>query len=302
VSPAVRPISSLSALVSPPGGGLMGAVKGYFDESGDDGAPHNALAFCGYVCTHDGWEAFENEWRKALAENEAPYLHMKELQNPTGRLARFAGNENQERCKTLLMDLVSVIEKSKLVGVGSLIRLPDLREFNAKNELNLAPLPLVIYATMLELYRLHPDDTLELVVDRLDKPELTIAIAVEYASSHWSQDVSEVMSWLPLKGDNSFRNVLPIQAADFAAWEARKDHERKNEWWKNNKRGLDSDEWVSNETAWLQSQGKTWPDHRKSFSAILRAAKINAGVLDYDALCKIHEARRSVWSSESPTA
>jgi hypothetical protein len=87
------------------------------------------LAFCGYVCTIDGWKAFEDEWQKALDENGAPYLHMKELHDPKGPLARFAGKENQEACSKLLGDLIGVIAKSGLTCAGSLIRLPEPQLF-----------------------------------------------------------------------------------------------------------------------------------------------------------------------------
>ena len=93
------------------------AVRGYFDESGDDGAQYNALALCGYVCTIDGWKAFEKEWARVLSENGAPYLHMKELNNHTGPLSQFAGAENYERQGKLLSDLVTIIAKSGLIPI-----------------------------------------------------------------------------------------------------------------------------------------------------------------------------------------
>lgn len=277
----------------------MGAFKGYFDESGDDGAQHNALAFCGYVGTVDQWKDFEREWGKVLADNEAPYLHMKELNNPHGKLARFAGKENQDARKKLLGDLISVIAKSGFTCAGSLIRLPDLKDFNAEYKINLEALPLAIYATMGELYMLYPDAMLELIADRMDEPEKTIATAVEYSKSYVFYDASKNMSWLPLKGEQTFRNVLPIQAADFVAWEARKEHERKNGWWKEHKRGLSVNDWVMSQGMWLGRQGKSWPDQRKSFFELASAVKINAGVIDYDFLCKHHnEIRRGVWSKQ----
>lgn len=277
----------------------MGTFKGYFDESGEDEAPHNAVAFCGYVGTLDSWRNFESEWERALAENQAPYLRMKELQNPRGPLARFAGKENQVHCAKLLGDLIGVIARSGLTCAGSLIRLPDLKEFNAEYRMNLEALPLAIYATMGELYQLYPDDTLELIADRLDEPEKTFATAVEYSKSYVFYDASEKVRWSSLKGEHTFRNIRPIQAADFVAWEARKEHERKDGWWRHHKRGLAAENWHISEGMWLGRQGKPWPNHRRSFFELASAAEIHAGVIDYDFLCKHHrEIRRGVWTKE----
>jgi hypothetical protein len=295
-----RSIVDWSALVTPPGGALMGAFKGYFDESGQDAPAHNALAFCGYVTTIDGWKAFEDAWDAALKANGAPYLHMKELHDPKGPLAKFAGKENQDACKNLLADLIKVIATSSLTCAGSLVRLPDLREFNAEYEMNLEALPLAMYATMGELHMLYPLDTLELICDRLDDAERIIAKGVEYSASFVRYNASENMRWSSLKGQHSFRNVLPIQAADFVAWEARKEHEKKNIWWKNKKRGLEPNDWLANQGMWLGSQGKSWPDHRRSFFELSSAVKVHAGVIDYDFLCKHHnEIRHRVWTMEA---
>lgn len=278
----------------------MGAFKGYFDESGKDTTQHNALAFCGYVGSVDGWTAFEAAWTKALADNGAPYLHMKELQQPGGELAAFAGKANERARSKLLGDLISVIAQSGLTCAGSLIRLPDLREFNAEYGMNIEALPLAMYATMGELYKLYPDDTLELVVDRLDKPERIIATAAEYASSLIVYDPSRKMRWIPLKGDEGFKSVIPIQAADFVAWEGRKEHERKNGWWQNFKRGLEVDDWFLNQAIWLGNQGKPFPNHRFSFHSLSNATKIHAGVIDYDFIVKHHrEIRREIWTVEA---
>lgn len=300
MSASWRSIADLSAWATPPGIRLMGAFKGYFDESGKDTAPHNALAFCGYVCTVDGWKAFEDAWQTSLDANDVPYLHMKELQcDPHSPLAKFAGKENQDACAKLLGDVTKVIASSGLTCAGALIRLPDLKEFNARFGLNLQALPLAMYLTMNELYRLFPNGQLELIVDRLEEPEKTIALAVDYAASHVHDDVSELMSWFPLKGVEYSKNIPPIQAADFVAWEARKEHELKNDWWTTKNRGLPIGEWIPSMTAWLQERGKSWPGHRRSFAGLTKATKIHASVFDYDALCKLHEARHGVWTIEA---
>jgi hypothetical protein len=107
------------------------------------------------------------------------------------------------------------------------------------------------------------------------------------------------MRWSSLKGDYTFKNVRPFQAADFVAWESRKEHERKNGWWKDHKRGLDANDWTTNQGIWLGRQGKPWHDHRRSFFELASSVKIHAGVIDYDFLCKHHrEIRHGVWTKQ----
>jgi len=278
----------------------MAAFRSYFDESGKDTTAHNALAFCGFVTTIDGWKEFEGAWKAALDANGAPWLHMKELQDPNGCLAAFAGKQNEAARNKLLGDLIKVIAGADLSCVGSLIRLPDLREFNAENGMNIEPLPLAMYATMGQMHQLYPNDNIEAIVDRLDKPEAIIATAVEYAASYIAYDPGEKISWTPLKGSDSFRNVLPIQAADFVAWEARKEHERKNGWWKDVKRGKAHTDWLLSEMIWLGNQGLPYPNHRMSFSVLANAIKIHAGVIDYDFITKHHrEIRHEIWTVEA---
>ena len=58
-------ITYFSAFVQPPGGTLMAALKGYFDESGKENDPQfadSAVSVAGWVTTVDSWRDIEAKW------------------------------------------------------------------------------------------------------------------------------------------------------------------------------------------------------------------------------------------------
>jgi hypothetical protein len=61
------------------------------------------------------------------------------------------------------------------------------------------------------------------VVDKFTKPHLTVERALQYARTDTYADLRTAdLTVTPLGGGDSFKNILPIQAADFLAWEVRK--------------------------------------------------------------------------------
>jgi hypothetical protein len=92
-----------------------------------------------------------------------------------------------------------------------------------------------------------------------------------------------------------------MQAADFAAWEARKNIILKDEFFTStiaaqSKERSSLDYWI-----WLaEKNGQvTIPpqNDRKSFRALTNASEMLGGVWDYRALCDEHKARGGVWSA-----
>jgi hypothetical protein len=62
----------------------------------------------------------------------------------------FDWQENKRR--SFISALTSVIEESELYCVGEVIRLPDMRRFNEERTLALEPFALAIYGCMMSLY------------------------------------------------------------------------------------------------------------------------------------------------------
>jgi hypothetical protein len=103
----------------------MYALRGYFDESGDEhDAQHAALSVAGYVGDTTSWSTFEERWRGALKEFDVPYLHMRELQHRRGAFATWAKGDTEAdvREASFLAKLIAAIGEAGLVPFGAFFR------------------------------------------------------------------------------------------------------------------------------------------------------------------------------------
>ncbi len=276
----------------------MAAFKGYFDDSGKDDDAH-CVVIAGFVGDNAAWEIFEEKWLAVLRALEIPYMHMKEISDPKSPLHKFCGSENEVARNFLFANLIGAILRAKLWAFGALVRLPDLRQFNLERGRDVRAVPLALYGCMKEIALKEFPELVEGVIDRIDKPEKQIATAVEYAETDPYKIVSDNVTMLPLKGNLSFKNVLPIQAADFLAWEIRKNHLQLSEWWNTEDRGKDDPvKAAMSQIQWMNKQGKTWPNQRASYTLLGHAAHPHGGVWDLDYLRRLDDERKGNWSSE----
>jgi hypothetical protein len=105
-----------------------------------------------------------------------------------------------------------------------------LRAFNAEDGLHLDAYAFALYACLIELRKGYPDQDIEIVIDKVSKANKRIELARQYAEMDTYADLkSDGILILPLQKDESFKTVLPIQAADFMAWELRKLAEERKE-------------------------------------------------------------------------
>lgn len=247
----------------------MATLKAYLDDSGDKtDRQHTAVALAGYIGTAPAWGVFEREWQGVLATFGAPYLHMKEFAHSLGAFASWKGDE--ERRRGLLRELCAVIGKARLHGIGAVVRLDDLARFNADHGTRIEPMPLTIYFAMLEIYQRDPDHWMEMWIDGMKLCEAKLATAIKYARSARGNDVSHIITAACEKRPAS--RVLPVQAADFAAYEALK----------------------LERTPRMTLVDGT-PKRRGSFNALLDAAPLEGMVVDYDTLRQIHAWRGGKW-------
>jgi hypothetical protein len=261
----------------------MAAFKGYFDDSQAFDATSNpiACAFAGYIGTVANWENFESKWQAALNKHGAPHFHMKELGKEGCDLHRlFGGKENEVTRNAFFTDLIGVIRECELEGFASVIRLPGLAQFNRDRAKNLLPMPLAIYTCYTAIYnekKYRDASIIEVIVDRMPKAPSKLATAKQYASSHVWDDVSQNIQANALDGPASYKNVLPMQAADFAAYEVLK---------------------YNKDYEITYRQNEIGPPKRKSYELLLDAAKIKGIVWDHRQLCSLDDARLGVWTTE----
>jgi hypothetical protein len=216
----------------------MVALKGYFDDSGDVRDPsHSFFSIAGYLAEVASWHQFEPAWQAALADPDEPefsvaYLHMKELVKGVGEFSRWRPDDpkTEPRIGRLLSRLASVIVNLGLGGFCAVISLRDLDRFNSETGRDLDPKALAVYASLLELRKVHETDDMELVLDRMDGAHAAIALAEEYGQTDsfhpFMRNFPAIMP-LSKNGTNGCRNTPALQAADFLAWEVRKQCEQR---------------------------------------------------------------------------
>jgi hypothetical protein len=196
----------------------------------------------------------------------------------------------------VLKALIKTIKECGLTAFGVTIRLPDLRRFNAERNRNLEALPLALYVCMNDIYVEDPWRKVQMILDKFDKPWNVIEKAKAYAAGHWSDDVSQNTEFTALKETESYKNILPMQAADFIAYEIKKNVESRRDWF-DSTIGHDPDTWEETERRWLASKGLPYPYIRKSLQGLLETIPAQVTIWDYRILCHLDDKRGGKWSA-----
>jgi hypothetical protein len=249
-------------------------LKGYFDDSGKaDDPQHCAIVYAGYVGTTDAWTKFEPAWHAVLDEFHAPYLHMKEFAH-SARGSPFENWKGQEsKRREFLARLIEVIRSCELKHVGHVVNLNDLKRLNTEFSLQLKAAPLALYLCLLEIDAHYPGSCMELIIDKVEKPNVLVKKTRDIAENEGRiNEIGANVEIQSLPKSASFKNVLPIQAADFIAWESLKF---------NRKRVIEG----------LESA----LPYRKSFAALMDISRERGGYWAYESLLSLHNARGGAW-------
>jgi hypothetical protein len=287
----------LSVFNRPPKGSVMAAlIKGWMDDS----RRSSIWAVGGYIGGEHRWDLFEAQWLLTLAHHDVPYFHMKEMGDPAGVYGKWhPPQEHRKELADFFGDLAKVIGRSRLVGICSLVRVADLDRFNTEHNLRLEPYSLAAFGCMLLAARDNPGMPTELVFDHVEKAHSKLAKAREYADSDikYEPGICDTLVTTPLPKALTWRDVPALQAADFFAWEFRKNHENVSEWFDFIDKPDDWDErWDHFEQWSLQKFGSKTPTTRKSAVALLEGNELYAMIWDYKNLCEAHEVRGGVWA------
>ncbi|MBS0366584.1 MAG: DUF3800 domain-containing protein [Proteobacteria bacterium] len=294
----------------------MAVLKGYFDDSGDPcDEKHRFFAVGGYVAPVERWDRFETAWNAILSEFRVPYLHMKELNQGVGAFDAWRPKDDvivKERTASLLGAFAKVIGESRLWGFGAVISLWDLERFNAESGRGLDAKALAIYGCALEMRRYNETIDVECVLDRMNGAHAALARAEQYGrTDNFYPFMRNFPTFIPLSknGNTGARNTPALQAADFLAWELRKNFENKRGWFDEyNPRASDPKasgtlmEWFMKERLQhMARKGITQLEiglpQRRSLSALADAAYPDGALWDYDAFCKCDKIRGGIWST-----
>ncbi len=310
----IRQMRAFAAHIHAPDTWLMAALKGYFDDSGDPAdRNHSFFAIAGYVVEAAAWSKFETEWLAALQDFSAPYLHMKELHFCKGAFAEWDKTVPavQERINGFLARLVGVIRDAGLRGFGAVISLKDLARFNAEKGLAIDPKALAIYGAALELRQFDQTSDIKVVLDRMSGAHQAIDLAEKYGKTdRYYPFMSNFPTFTPLarNGATGSRNTPALQAADFLAWEVRKNWELKKTWFEEFDPRPDDPKWGNSLFQWylrdriqhMNRHGLTSINipatlQRRSLTELADAAGAGGCLWVYKTLCDAHETRGGVW-------
>jgi len=198
----------------------------------------------------------------------------------------------------LISDAATLIGKSDLYGIGAVVRIRDVAKFNTEKNRAIDPRALALYGCMQEIYSKYQGEAVEIRLDNLQKPFKVLEAAYEYARRFMYDDISQNLEIMPIQNGESFKTVLPMQAADFAAYEIRKFNEDDAEWFEKIKPNVAADSWHGSHFEWKVAQGKQWPGYRKSFAKLVDASPIDGAIWDYVLLCGLdfYNLKDGVWS------
>jgi hypothetical protein len=234
------------------------------DDSGDGDSPHEKmLTIGGWLATEDGWAAFEPAWRAILDRFKVPYLHMKEFGDPKSEIYGHLKGKPEEG--EFLGALVEVIEEHTLNCPAASVPLDDLRAFNLKFGFKLDPYSVAIYACIVQLRSFVGPQSIDLVFDKFDRALSRAEKGLAYAKHDVLNLYTELFSTSVPGRNESWRDIQPLQAADFLAWEVRKFRYERRGW-------VIPDDIVNDRLA-LHIAALNWSDankirDRKSFKAL----------------------------------
>jgi hypothetical protein len=198
-------------------------LKAYLDDSGDaDSATETHLTIGGYLADEHGWEYFEPRWATLLKEAGVPYLHMKEFGDVNSPIYGHLKADIVKE-KAFMVGVISLIKESARGSVATTVVLDEFRAFNEKHSLSLDPYAFAIYGCLFQLRSYHPNDEIDLVFDSFDHSASRAAKALQYFKSDNLEGLKPTLfTPIPLQKSESWREILPLQAADLIAWEVRK--------------------------------------------------------------------------------
>lgn len=289
--------TDFSVFPSPRPNWVMVMLRAYFDDSGEEMDPqHKACSLFGYATDGTKWPIFEMAWQAALDNAGMPYFHMKEFAHFNGPFAPFRDDE-KARIK-FVQDLGAAIGSAGLQGFGSTIRLADLQKFNKERGYQINDYALNLYVSLVDIAATCGDDAVDVLLDNASQRKMykVIDIARAYVDTdpQW-KGCDDRMTVAPLAKCITAKELLPMQASDFIAWESRKDITDLDAWFEAYSGDKGTDDSFKSMNQWTRTNSRQFPYNRESLAMLTKAAPLNAHVWDYAALCRIDDARNGVW-------
>jgi hypothetical protein len=232
---AYVPLASISPFNSLRTGLLTIVLKVYCDGSGHPNDPNaHYLVLAGLIAPPEAWDRFEREWRTTLDLHGSPPWHSKDAYRRTGDFEGWT----LDRVKALRNDLYTrcfdkIAWEESIIHANCTVVLEDYRRAKAKMpDVGSTPPEVLctywIANTATAWLAKNTDDPsgkeglLELYFDQNEPFQNHIQKAWEQRK----RDSSDIISRIVMIGAVDYREVLPIQAADFMAWHTNRGRRR----------------------------------------------------------------------------
>jgi hypothetical protein len=188
----------------------------YCDASGKENDTP-ILAVAGFVGRTDEWLKFERGWNAVLEEFQVPYFHMREFTQSIGVYEK--GWKGQESKRIAFIDgLVKALVPRAAYWIGACVGRDDYSKVDADYEFHEYAHPYTLCAkTCVEMTNTWRDRMW---------PTVSVEYVFECGDPHRGQLMDRVCEETGETPIFRNRDTVPLQAADFAAWELLKIHKQ----------------------------------------------------------------------------
>jgi hypothetical protein len=276
---------------------MVAALSGSFDDS-QDGEGKDLWVVAGYVGYASQWDHFERLWKAALDRHEVPYFHMKEMNDPAGPFAKWLPpQDHKDEVIAFFKDLVAAILKCMLFMTSSAVWIRDLERFNQDTGLAIEAYPLAAYTCMMNMAIQYSRLPITAVFDRANQIQSKLDKARAYAKADHRVTIAfDSIAIFPLQEPLTVRDVPALQAADFIAWELRKEHYKMREWQLSNRPLTDRLTQWWDYLEWTRQLTGSDPVLRRSLNALIENnSRVRGLVWDYQQLEDANKAKGGVW-------
>ena len=199
---------------------LMLMLMACLDESGGRDTP--VVSMAGFLAREDQWLRFAREWRHALDEFSVGYLHMKKYAHSKAPFENWSDKKRE----LFIRRLIWVIKSNVLASVGAAVSVTDFDDILGREPRGFDDPYFFCFnscasAVLAYCSKNNISETVSLVCDETDKSRRRIG---EYYSAFKRIAAEENRQQLAAVVFADDQVVVPLQAADFLAYELNKYH------------------------------------------------------------------------------
>lgn len=197
---------------------MLGEYTFYCDAAGGD--DHGFVVVAGYLSTFEKWLSFEKNWNLHLAAYDLPYFHMKEFAQSKGAFAEWDNNEDRRRA--FLGRAASIIADHVERSFACIVEFKSFNRINERyclDDLAGCPYALAAINCVAQTANQMQRRDIAYVFEDGDKGKGELMRIMEREG--YPSPIFRPSRDIQVKG-HIVRGLVPLQAADFAAYELRK--------------------------------------------------------------------------------